>query len=55
MTQLAFYSCSYFIDTTDIAARATWEVLQGFLGGLSQLDSEVKSKEFNLWTESYGG
>ncbi|GLA86843.1 hypothetical protein AtubIFM56815_011114 [Aspergillus tubingensis] len=43
------------IDTTDIAARATWEVLQGFLGGLSQLDSEVKSKEFNLWTESYGG
>ncbi|GLB12581.1 hypothetical protein AtubIFM57258_010623 [Aspergillus tubingensis] len=43
------------IDTTDIAARATWEILQGFLGGLSQLDSEVKSKEFNLWTESYGG
>ncbi|CAK47097.1 uncharacterized protein An16g09010, partial [Aspergillus niger] len=43
------------IDTTDIAARATWEVLQGFLSGLSQLDSEVKSKEFNLWTESYGG
>lgn len=46
---------SYFTDTTDIAARATWEVLQGFLSGLSQLDSEVKSKEFNLWTESYGG
>ncbi|PYH72403.1 S10 family peptidase [Aspergillus vadensis CBS 113365] len=43
------------IDTTNIAARATWEVLQGFLGGLSQLDSEVKPKEFNLWTESYGG
>ncbi|PYI06263.1 peptidase S10, serine carboxypeptidase [Aspergillus sclerotiicarbonarius CBS 121057] len=43
------------IDTTDLAAHATWEVLQGFLGGLPQLGSEVKSKEFNLWTESYGG
>ncbi|KAJ5180398.1 hypothetical protein N7492_003608 [Penicillium capsulatum] len=43
------------IDTTDLAAQATWEVLQGFLGGLSKLDSKIKSKSFNLWTESYGG
>ncbi|EPS26027.1 hypothetical protein PDE_00963 [Penicillium oxalicum 114-2] len=43
------------IDTTVLAAEATWEVLQGFLSGLSKLDSKVKSKSFNLWTESYGG
>lgn len=43
------------IETTDLAAKATWEVLQGFLSGLSQLDSKIKSKSFNLWTESYGG
>ena len=43
------------LDTTDLAAVATWHVLQGFLANLPQLDSEVKSKTFNLWTESYGG
>ncbi|OQE14441.1 hypothetical protein PENFLA_c038G03991 [Penicillium flavigenum] len=43
------------IDTTVLAAKATWEVLQGFLGGLPKLDSKIKSKSFNLWTESYGG
>ncbi|KAJ5752381.1 hypothetical protein N7520_009298 [Penicillium odoratum] len=43
------------IDTTYLAAEATWEVLQGFLGALPKLDSKIKSKEFNLWTESYGG
>ncbi|KAJ5313840.1 uncharacterized protein N7443_000724 [Penicillium atrosanguineum] len=43
------------IDTTNLAAKATWEVLQGFLGGLPKLDSKIKSKSFNLWTESYGG
>ncbi|KAI9753022.1 MAG: hypothetical protein M4579_005364 [Chaenotheca gracillima] len=42
-------------DTTDLSAVAAWEVLQGFLGGLPQLDEQVKSREFNLWTESYGG
>ncbi|PLB44706.1 putative carboxypeptidase S1 [Aspergillus steynii IBT 23096] len=42
-------------DTTELAAYATWEVLQGFLGGLPQLDSRIKSKDFSLWTESYGG
>jgi hypothetical protein len=44
------------IDTTDLAAVAAWHVLQGFLSALSQLDCEIGSnKEFNLWTESYGG
>lgn len=44
------------IDTTDLAAVAAWHVLQGFLGALPQLDAEIGSnKEFNLWTESYGG
>lgn len=43
------------LDTTELAAYATWEVLQGFLGGLPQLDSKIKSKDFSLWTESYGG
>lgn len=42
-------------DTTELAAHATWEVVQGFLGGLPQLDSAIKSKDFSLWTESYGG
>ncbi|THY32661.1 peptidase S10, serine carboxypeptidase [Aureobasidium pullulans] len=44
------------IDTTDLAAIAAWHVLQGFLGALPQLDAGIGSnKEFNLWTESYGG
>lgn len=41
------------LDTTDLAAAATYHVLQGFLSALPQLDSGVKSKEFNLWTERY--
>ncbi|KAI9881262.1 MAG: hypothetical protein M1830_005548 [Pleopsidium flavum] len=43
------------IDTTDLAAMAAWHILQGFYSALPQLDSKVKSKTFNLWTESYGG
>ncbi|ETI22620.1 hypothetical protein G647_06696 [Cladophialophora carrionii CBS 160.54] len=43
------------IDTTDLAAIAAWEVLQGFYASLPQLDSKVQSTQFNLWTESYGG
>ncbi|KAL2869941.1 Alpha/Beta hydrolase protein [Aspergillus lucknowensis] len=43
------------IDTTELAAHAAWEIVQGFLGGLPKLDSEIKSKDFSLWTESYGG
>jgi hypothetical protein len=44
-----------FADTTDLAAMAAWEVLQGFYAALPQLDSKVHSTKFNLWTESYGG
>lgn len=44
------------IDTTDLAAMAAWHILQGFLSGLSKLAPGVaKTKDFNLWTESYGG
>ncbi|CAL3962341.1 unnamed protein product [Diplocarpon coronariae] len=43
------------LSTTDLSAVAAWHVLQGFLGALPQLDPEITSKEFNLWTESYGG
>lgn len=42
-------------DTTQLAAVGTWEVLQAFLNELPHLDSKVKSRSFNLWTESYGG
>ena len=45
----------FAIDTTAMAAVGTWEVLQGFLSNLPQLDPEVGIKNFNLWTESYGG
>jgi carboxypeptidase C (cathepsin A) len=41
--------------TTDMAAIGTWHVLQAFLANLPQLDSQIKVKIFNLWTESYGG
>ncbi|KAI9841936.1 MAG: hypothetical protein M1838_003343 [Thelocarpon superellum] len=43
------------LDTTDLAAVAAWHVLQGFLTSLPTLDSNVTSRDFNLWTESYGG
>ena len=43
------------LSTTDLAAVATWHVLQGFLSALPQLDGKVANKTFNLWTESYGG
>lgn len=44
------------LSTTELAAAATWHVLQGFLDALPQLDAKAsKSKLFNLWTESYGG
>jgi hypothetical protein len=43
------------LDTTNLSAVAVWHILQGFLSGLGNLDPTVGSKEFNLWTESYGG
>lgn len=45
------------LDTTQLAAVATWHVLQGFLSALPQLSPGLgnTTKQFNLWTESYGG
>lgn len=43
------------IDTSQLAAMAGYEIIQAFYSLLPQLDNKVKSKEFNLWTESYGG
>lgn len=42
-------------STTKLAAIGTWEVLQSFIEFLPSLDATVKSRIFNLWTESYGG
>jgi len=39
------------IDTTALAAVAAWEVIQGFYEGLGQLDQNIKSAKFNLFTE----
>ncbi|KAK5116401.1 hypothetical protein LTR62_007948 [Meristemomyces frigidus] len=44
------------VTTTDLAAIGAWHVLQGFMSGLDCLDAKVGvPKDFNLWTESYGG
>lgn len=43
------------ISTTELAAISAWEVIQGFYSALPQLDGDITSKEFNLWTQSYGG
>jgi len=43
------------VTTTEMAAIAAWEILQGFYSALPQLDSKIHPTEFNLFTESYGG
>ena len=43
------------LSTSDAAAVGVWHILQGFFDALPQLDGRVKSKTFNLWTNSYGG
>ncbi|KAE9378430.1 putative carboxypeptidase S1 [Stipitochalara longipes BDJ] len=43
------------IDTTSLAAVAAWHTIQAFFTNLDHLDSKIKSKSFNLFTESYGG
>jgi carboxypeptidase C (cathepsin A) len=45
----------YRFDTTERSAEAAWEVLQAFIQELPSFDETVKSRNFNLWTESYGG
>lgn len=46
---------NYSTNTTALAAVTAWEVMQAFFGTLPRLDPTVKSREFHLWTESYGG
>ena len=49
-------SGEHTIDTTDAAAIAGWEVVQGFISGIESLGGKAKKpKTFNLWAESYGG
>ncbi|KAF2208241.1 hypothetical protein CERZMDRAFT_71048 [Cercospora zeae-maydis SCOH1-5] len=44
------------IDTTDLAAVGAWHILQGFLDAFPSFNTKAsKPKNFNLWTESYGG
>ncbi|KAF2852517.1 alpha/beta-hydrolase [Plenodomus tracheiphilus IPT5] len=47
------------IDTTDLAAVATWHVFQALLATIPKFDAKLgplsPSREFNLFTESYGG
>jgi len=47
------------IDTTDLAAMATWHVLQALIATLPKFDAKLgalsPAREFNLFTESYGG
>lgn len=38
-----------------MAAVIAWEVLQAFFEILPKFDGEVVSRDFNLWTLSYGG
>lgn len=55
LDRFGFLNQAVASNTTDEAAVGAWHVLQGFLANLPQLDSQIKSKTFNLWTESYGG
>lgn len=43
------------VDTTDLAAIAAYHTIQGLFCNLPQFDPEIRSRSFNLWTESYGG
>ncbi|KAF3048497.1 hypothetical protein E8E11_001123 [Didymella keratinophila] len=44
------------IDTTDLAAAATFHVLQALLNTIPKFDTKIGTpKDFNLFTESYGG
>ena len=43
------------IDTTKLAAVAAYHTIQAFFTSLPHLDSDIQSKSFNLWTESFGG
>ncbi|KAH8820085.1 putative carboxypeptidase S1 [Xylogone sp. PMI_703] len=40
---------------TQVVAVTAWHAIQALFTNLPHLDSKVKSRSFNLWTESYGG
>ncbi|KAB5580577.1 serine carboxypeptidase-domain-containing protein [Coniochaeta sp. 2T2.1] len=42
-------------DTSRRAAMAAWKAVQAFLAELPRMSPRVASRDFNLWTESYGG
>lgn len=42
------------ITTSEDAAIAAWDIVQGFYSALPTLDPKIKSKEFHLWTVSWG-
>lgn len=42
------------IDTSEGAAAAAWDIVQAFYSALPTLNPKIKSKEFHLWTVSYG-
>lgn len=48
-------STSYYLNLFFLTQWTSADFANRFLGALPQLDGTVKSKEFNLWTESYGG
>jgi carboxypeptidase C (cathepsin A) len=47
------------IDTTDLAAVAVWHVFQALLATIPKFDAKlgdlIAARDFNLFTESYGG
>ncbi|KAL6703707.1 hypothetical protein ACN47E_009401 [Coniothyrium glycines] len=47
------------IDTTDLAAAAAWNVFQALLAAIPKFDAKLgaldAARDFNLFTESYGG
>ena len=42
-------------DTTQLAAVAAYHTIQALFSSLPQFGSNLQSKSFNLWTESFGG
>ncbi|SPN97170.1 related to carboxypeptidase S1 [Cephalotrichum gorgonifer] len=43
------------VDRTEAAAIVAWHTVQAILEKLPDIGSDVQSREFHLWTESYGG
>ncbi|EKG10359.1 RTA-like protein [Macrophomina phaseolina MS6] len=43
------------IDTTGDAVVAAWSYVQAFYSALTSINPKIKSKDFHLWTVSWGG